>query len=36
LVEKKKLEKELYGHTNDKLSSFSEKLVAFSRELEEK
>ena len=35
-VEKKKLSKELYSHVNEKLSVFSEKVVQFSQQLEEK
>lgn len=36
MVEKNKMERELYQHTNEKLGSFSEKVVQFSRDLEEK
>jgi hypothetical protein len=35
-VEKKSITKELYTHVNEKLSVFSEKVVQFSQELEEK
>ena len=36
MVEKKKMKNELYDHVNDKLGSFSERVVQFSKDLEEK
>ena len=36
MVEEKKMRSELYDHVNDKLGSFSERVVQFSKDLEEK